>query len=372
LINFLIFFGFNMVATSLAVYLEWLGAIESLVGWIIASTTIAAVIVRPVVGMAVDRWGRRGIFFAGIIFLALTVIAIPFFPFLAALLAIRTLMGIAWGITNTGASTVAADLIPQKRFGEGIGYFGLSNSVSMTIAPALSLTIFDVAGISPVMAIAAGSILLALIIAMTLKYRSGQTKAERAIKQPLRLFDKDALLPACMSFFVMCAFGGVQTFAALLAGQRGIDGAALFFIVLSCTMLVSRPLCGRLTDKKGYRIPILGGLACLIVGLALISNAYTIPPFMVAAFFLGIGFGGVSPTIQTMAVAGVAPNRRGVATSTYFIGFDGGIAVGSIVAGTIAHAFGYDIMYLLFIILPVITILLYVIRGIKREEASRK
>ncbi|MBP3867397.1 MAG: MFS transporter, partial [Eggerthellaceae bacterium] len=64
-----------------------------------------------------------------------------------------------------------------------------------------------------------------------------------------------------------------------------------------------------------------------------------------AGVLAGLGIGTAMSVFQTMAVAAVEPWRRGVATSTYMVAFDLGIAIGSLVGGTIAALYGYTVMY---------------------------
>ena len=57
---------------------------------------------------------------------------------------------------------------------------------------------------------------------------------------------------------------------------------------------------------------------------------------------------------QAMAVASVEPQRRGVATSTYFIAFDIGIAIGSLFGGMVAGVLGYTAMYVIVAAFPLV------------------
>jgi MFS family permease len=332
----------------------------------------------------------------------------------------RTLQGIGWGIANTAASTVAADVIPKARFGEGIGFFGLASSVAMTIAPALSLTLFESFGIGPPMWVSAGGLCAAFVVALFLRYQpiaqiaarekpavgavgpagaglgdavetaaagaglgdAGETaltaqaaerepaseaaaaataQASRPLKSPLlqRFFERRAILPAVMGFFVMCSYGAVVTFVALSSQHREIGSAALFFVVISVTMLVSRPVFGKLTDTRGHRLPLLFGLCFIIIGLIVLALAHSMLVLLISAPILGIGYGSANPALQTMAIVSAAPSRRGVATATFFVGFDGGIGIGSGIAGMLVQFLGYSGMYAACVVLPLITAAIY-------------
>jgi MFS family permease len=365
-VNFLIFFGFHMMTPTLPLYARELGAPDALLGWVIASTTLIAIIFRPLVGVALDRFGRKWLFVSGIFLMGLTTLAIGFFPAFAALLALRSLMGIVWALASTSSSTVAADIIPRKRFGEGIGFYGLSASFAMALAPALSLYLFHAQGIRPALYLGFGAFMASLLLALTLNYRRGQEKERRGPVAPRGLavfIERKALLPAVMSFFLMGSFGAIQTFAAILAESRLIERSPLFFFVFAGLMLLVRPVFGRLTDRQGYRLPMLIGLGFLVVGIVTLSLASDLVGLLAAGMMTGIGFGATNPAIQTMAVADVPFARRGTATATYFIGFDGGIGAGAIASGLLAQQFGYGPMFQILAILPLVTLLIYLLAG---------
>ena len=43
----------------------------------------------------------------------------------------------------------------------------------------------------------------------------------------------------------------------------------------------------------------------------------------------------------------VQPERRGLASSTYFIGFDAGLSMGAILMGLVSQYWGFGVMWLL-------------------------
>ena len=90
---------------------------------------------------------------------------------------------------------------------------------------------------------------------------------------------------------------------------------------------------------------------------------------LLAAFLHAIGLAACFATLQTMAIVGVPANRRGTAVSTFFIGFDGGIGLGSIFAGLIAQCLGYGNMFLVFTILPTFALVLFVASRHKYDQA---
>ncbi|KKM09194.1 hypothetical protein SY88_20255 [Clostridiales bacterium PH28_bin88] len=110
------------------------------IGYIIGILSLTAVLVRPLAGFLLDAVGRRKILFFALITFALAVGAYNYVTGLGLLFSLRALHGISWGFTTTGAGTVAADVFPPARRGEGLGYYGLSNTLAMAVGPSTMST----------------------------------------------------------------------------------------------------------------------------------------------------------------------------------------------------------------------------------------
>ena len=68
---------------------------------------------------------------------------------------------------------------------------------------------------------------------------------------------------------------------------------------------------------------------------------------LLSGLFYGFGFGALFPALQAWVIDLVEPERRGVATATYYNAFDIGIGSGSILLGAVAAVTNYSTMYLL-------------------------
>lgn len=366
LINLTTFIGFNMTTVAMPVYVASLGANDLFAGLVTTFATGAALFIRPFTGIMLDRFGRKGILISSIAAMAATIVAYAVFPVLGIILALRLVHGIGWGLGSTATSTIAADIIPKKRFAEGMGYFALVSSLAVAVAPALSIALLQNVGVLPVIIIAASSTVISLILAF---FQPSQSIEKLKNKNKLKLtdlIDKRALLPAVIMFLVTCGFASIATFIVLHGHAKGVDNIFLYFTVYAIITIVSRPIVGKIIDKTGFFMPGIMAALGMIVTLIMIALSDNIVMFCVAGIFAGLGIGTGMGTLQTMAVSSVRPERRGVATSTFLFGLDAGIAVGAAVAGAIAGAIGYGNMYLVMAIFPAIAFLIFIILGKKR------
>ncbi|WP_080800909.1 MFS transporter [Arabiibacter massiliensis] len=368
LVNFLLFASWQTLPFVLPVHLQGLGATDAELGWVTAITTVAALLVRPFCGVVLDAFGRKGVFLFGIAFMALASATYAFFPVVGAVLAVRFVHGLAWGITSTSSQTVASDVIPPRRFGEGMGLFALSASLALALAPGFALGLFEGGGIAPVTALTVGALVCAFAVALVLRYRP---VPRRAVTFSLRgLFERRSVLPSAIMFCLSACYGALVTFLALHAAARGVEGIGLFFPAYAAAVALSRPLLGKVVDRKGYGFVIVPGLAVLASALALLAVADTLALFMLVAFLFGAGFAACNSTLQAMAVADVPPERRGAANATYLTGFDSGIGAGSLASGLAAAAIGYGGMYACFTLCPLAALVLFVAFARHRKPPS--
>lgn len=384
LVNLATFMAFNMTNTGMPVFVSMLGGSPFQVGLVTTLTTASALVTRPFTGLMVDRFGRKGILLAGVIVTLGSVALFPIVPIVPAILGLRFIQGLGWGLSSTATSTIAADVIPPRRFAEGMGYFSLTTSISAAIAPALSIVLLEQAGIETMIAVSIACAGAALAFALPARFRTpaalqkppvpfAEAKAradsgkaaesdDTPSAQPGRkgrfsldaLFERRALVPSVLIFLMNVAFTPISTFIVLHGQDRGVEGISLYFIVYALVNLVTRPLIGKAIDRVGFFAPGILAAASVVVTMVMVAGAHSLTVFCVAGAFAGLGFGTSMGVFQTMAVGAVPPARRGVATSTYLFGLNGGMALGSLIAGMVAGPLGYGGMYLLMAAFPLI------------------
>jgi MFS family permease len=121
----------------------------------------------------------------------------------------------------------------------------------------------------------------------------------------------------------------------LTIGQIGLL-AALYPAVWGAGQLVT----GAASDRYGRKPFIVGGMSLQAAALALVAAGTGFAEWAVALTALGVGTAMVYPTLLA-AIGDVAhPAWRARAVGVYRLWRDGGFAVGAIVSGAVADAFG--------------------------------
>ncbi|TDA69439.1 MAG: MFS transporter [Clostridia bacterium] len=342
-VNFVIFMAFQMLMPTLPVYVGKLGGRESMIGMITGIFTVAAVAVRPWLGLELDRRGRKGIFLTGLAVFVAVAASYQFAGAILWLVLLRVIHGIGWGGSTTAAGTIAADLIPASRRGEGMGYYGLFNNLAMALAPALGLFLINRFGFGELFTTSSLLALLALLLAAAMRVppapRGGDAKPA--------LFETRALPPALIMFFITFTWGGVVSFLSLYALEKGIANIGIYFTIYALVLMVVRPVSGVIADRQGPAPVVVPGLILISLAMLVLAGAQNIWWFVLAAVLNGLGFGATQPILQALTINLAPPTRRGAANATFFSAFDLGIGAGSILLGVISQLVGFNRMYLL-------------------------
>lgn len=342
--SFFVFVSMHMLMPVLPAYVRSWGVREGLVGTVTGAFAVSALAARPVVGRELDRRVRKTVYLQGLALLLLAVLSYRWAPGLGTLLAIRIFHGVGFGTASTAAGTIVADLLPSSRRGEGMGYFGMFNSLAMVVAPVTGIYLASHLGYSWLFTSAGGLVAVAALLAMRLPVQPEVGEHTRP-SGALLVFEPKAAPASLTALFVALTYSSILTFLQIYAASRGIANIGVFFSVYAAIMVAIRFLAGRLYDRRGPGPVVVPGLALMAAALVLISRAQNLAAFLVAAVIFGLGFGAVHPALQALAVAGVPYSRRGAANATFLSALDIGMGGGAALFGLVAQGIGYAGMY---------------------------
>ena len=380
-INFLVFMNHIMVLNTFPLFLDdVLGMDESVAGIAAVAFSVIAVILRPFVGWLLNNGKRKSILIVGIVgmclmplgYLCSTVVAGLGYAISAAIalaLICRMLQGASLAFSNTSTATIASDALPQSRFAEGMGYFGMATALATSMAPALSLAL---SGISWVLMFTVASAFMAVSFVLYLCMKTHARPVEH--KQPFAfkgLIDRDAVPASVICLVFLLTWGALENFLSKFALENGLPSGGIFFLITAVMLVVVRLTVGKLADKKGEGLFVYTCNAAMLVAfllLALVPNSVT---YYIAAVLAGYAFGGIEPALQSMAVHIAPPERRGSANSTFLCAYDIGLGCGGGIAGVLISALSYRAMFLIVAAATVISFLIYVFWGRNHPSSLR-
>ncbi|MEW5321391.1 MFS transporter [Geobacillus thermoleovorans] len=345
LANFFVFLGFQMTLPTIPLFVEHLGGNDQLIGVVVGVFTFSALIVRPFAGHALETKGRRFVFLLGLLIFVVSVGSYSLISSIFFLFLMRVVQGIGWGFSTTASGTVATDIVPASRRGEGMGYYGLSGNIALAFGPSLGLVLAAMISFSHLFAICAVLGVASMLFAAAITYKKAEAVHGKG-ENRWDLYEKSALTPSLLLFFLTVTFGGIASFLPLYTAQKQIGGLQLYFLLYALALMVTRTFAGQLYDRKGHRAVFLPGAGLILLAMLLLAWLPGEWALLLAAVLYGFGFGMVQPGLQAWSVERAPAHRKGMANATFFSFFDLGVGVGAMVFGQISHWFGYPSIYL--------------------------
>lgn len=359
--NLLMFFSFYLLVPVLPFYVMGeLGATESVAGVVLSLYTLSALLIRPFSGFMVDTFARKplylicyGLFTA--VFAGYLVAAT-----LTLFVVMRVVHGLAFGINSVSGSTLAVDIMPSERRGEGIGYFGMASNIAMALGPMTGLFLYHGYSFEIIFLTSFTSSLLGFATILFIR-------APRKICPPnkeLLSLDRFVLLGGLPQGLVLATaalgYGIMSNYVGLYSQQMNFGGGAGFFFTLQAVGIVgARLLSARHINRGSVARLIYSGALFLTLGYLLFIIGSSIVLFYIAALCLGLGFGYIAPASQAMIINLAPHNRRGTANSTYYTSWDLGLGLGILLGGRLIESLGFVPLFVVCVVAVLVGALIF-------------
>ncbi|MDG0789851.1 MFS transporter [Cohnella ginsengisoli] len=358
-----------MLLSSLPVYVKGeLGGGDLTVSLVTATFALAAIASRFATAALMPKLGRTALLYAGLAVAALTTFLCAYAYAVGSLIVIRVLYGVGFGTASTIVPTLVARIIPQDRIGEGIGYFGLSTSLAMSLGPVIGMNLMSGLGFPALtLSSAAAAALSAGVLLLTGAARGEKRDSREAALRAARGNSGSAtgekaktdapsagasrngivslLLPALLNMLLSVTYSGLLSFIALFGESVHIAQVGLFFLFNAITVILVRPIAGRIFDRRGHAAVLIPAAACVLASMLVLSGATGMPQLIASALLYGLGFGAIQPTLQAWMLRSTPRERHGFANSMFYNSTDLGVAIGAVLLGAVAARAGYARMY---------------------------
>ncbi|WP_165063037.1 MFS transporter [Adlercreutzia sp. ZJ154] len=374
--TFLVGQGIN---AGTSVYLERIGGSVGLAGIGALCFSVAAGVARIISGPVIDTRGRRIVIMAGAIVMFVGCIGPLAANDGASFVLWRILQGAGFSAATTATATAAADVLPFSRMGEGIGYYGLGQAVSMSIGPALAIFLVSTDPAQNFYFGCAACSLLAFVLSLLIRYENNpyklpatseyrvrqeqnrtankETKTSNAAKkQELhgwhRVLDsvfEPKALPGTVPILFMCgAFSFNIFYMGLLGNSLNVGNPGIFYTASAVVMIIVRLTSGRFMDKVApihiMEVAVVAGLVCFAMLLACTIGAFghiTELIFYISGLPFGLCMGLAVPVNQTVAVRFSPADRWGAANALFMLGVDIGNGALSVAWGFLSETLGF-------------------------------
>ncbi|WRP06028.1 MFS transporter [Rossellomorea aquimaris] len=347
--NFFIFLVFYSLLTVLPLYvIDELHGTEGEAGLATTIFLLSAIIVRPFSGKIIELLGKKKTLIISVMFFGISSFIYYWVNDFYLLMGLRFFQGLWFSIATTVLVAIAADMIPPHRKGEGLGYFAMSMNLAVVVGPFISLALIQWIPYSALFMGLAFVIVIGFLCSFGIQVSEEDRKEVSGRLTFKDLIEIKAIPISLVGFLTSFAYSGIMSFISVYAKSVGLfESVSLFFVVFAAAMLLSRPYTGRLYDRSGPNAVIYPSLIIFSIGLIFLSVTHSVLLLLFAGTLIGLGYGALLPSFQTMSIQAAPKRRTGHATATFFIFYDLGIAVGSFVLGVVSSQFGFSALYLI-------------------------
>jgi MFS family permease len=371
--NFFLFLTFYVLLVTLPVYaIQEFHSNASEAGLMTTVFLLSAIISRPFAGQWLEKAGYKKVLLTALIIFSGASLLYFLPKTIIGFLSIRLLHGIGFGMATTAAGAIVADLIPISRRGEGMGYFIMSTNLAMVLGPFIGLTTIQQLGAETLFIISVVVAFGALITGLSVKVREAEQTNHPVIHSMFSfrsLFEASAVPIALVGGFLAIAYSALLSFVSVYATEIHLaEVSSLFFVVYAIVLLISRPFTGKWLDIYGPNVIVFPSIVLFAIGMFFLSQSSSAFSFLLAAGMIGLGWGTLFPTFQTIAIQDAAPRKRGLATATFLSIYDFGIAMGSFIVGLAAAKMNYSSLYFFCSFYILFGIILYYFLHMRKQD----
>lgn len=364
LANALLFGAFEMLLPTLSLFVSHIGGDATQIGLVTGIFVFSAILIRPFAGVLATQMDKKYLLIIGIAICALSTGLYYLSSGIGIMILIRVIHGFGFGLATTYFTTIAAENIPEDRRGEGMGYFGVGETMAMSVGPLMGVSILTNYDFGSLFMSCTAFILLALLTTVFISRKPTTANELRTVDAPattVKLIEKRVLFPSILIFLTGISSGGVMSFTTLYAIDQGFENVAWFFFIVAIAGLLVRLVSGKMFDNLGPAYVLIPAGVISIAGFIVLIVAQNEIVFLLAGFLYGLGFGAIFPALQTICLNLVEEHDHENAIGSFFNFYDLGIGGGSLLLGIVAEAFSYEAVFYVAIVTYVLYLLLYLV-----------
>lgn len=344
--------GFGFLATGVLIgalprfLRSEFGASRSLTGVASTGYFICALLMRPVIGPRLDRFGRRRFLLFSVCGLAMSSLAFLVVNTVWMVFTLRFLQGAFGAGFYTAALTSTTDIAAPESRAAAVGRLSVMVYLGFIFGPMLVDVILEASTFRACWAAAIGLFTVSALLA----YSFPETRPDHAAQlasasaptgsnppSQLRMI-RLVFWPGLASFAVAVTFGTVSIFSPDYAARVGIARPGTLVGAYAVAVLVSRIVASRLTDRRGSMFVLLPSCALAFGGLCVLTFADHPLASYLGIGIAGLGAGAAFPALSLLVVNLGSSAERGAILAAFLMFSDIGQASAGPVVGALSDA----------------------------------
>ena len=346
-------FASEMLNVVLPLYVtEDLGKTTAISGLMTTFYTITSAISRPANGLLSDKFSRRIVMAIGCGLYAAGIFLCGLIPMITTAFCCRMLQGIGYSAASTANVASSNDVIPKSRLNEGVGYFGISQTLPSLFAPIAVTTLISSVGNRKTQYIIAAICALATLLSLFVNYEKKQEYAREAPAETERskvgaFIEPTAVVPSLIQFGSLFFTSSLMVFSTLFFTSQKLPAGHLsaYLTTTGVSILLVRTLLSRFVGKVNPLVLLIPAWIAGIAECLLLPHIDSVAASIAMGILFGCVHGIAWMTNSALAVSRAAPQRRGAANATFYLAFDAAIGIGAAVWGALIDAVGYTVTY---------------------------
>jgi DHA1 family multidrug resistance protein-like MFS transporter len=335
---------FFIMDLLLPIYGKDMGANAVEIGLIFSAFSIMTILMRPVVGWALDRFGRRPFFVVGMLAYTFTMVAFAFSEQVWGMVAARFLQGAASACAVLSANAIIADVTNEGNRARAFGGLAQASSQGSIMGAFIAFTLYNApplvervgqARIQTILFLTfAGLSLVAFVIAW-LRLPETNHHTPSGARRPI-IWSRPWYLLLLVTLVTAAAWSMTTPILILFLQDRlglGIDVIAWAFLPSGLIWATLPSHLGHLADRFGRKPLMILGLAISALTMFILPSLTSIVGLAVLWSVLALCFAAGDPAEQALVAELTGSDQHGQAYGFYVMAADIGAALGPLGGG---------------------------------------
>ncbi len=347
---FVAMLGAGIIAPTIPLYAETLGATGILFGLIYSAFSVSRAVFMPLTGKLSDRRGRKAFITTGLTIYTLASLGYIWADTPIELVWIRFLHGIGSAMVIPIAAAAIGDLSPKGREGSVMGTFNVALFLGFGTGPLLGGLVLDAAGASTVFLLMGSLSALALLtVIFFIPEKQDQIRSQPQVSRFQTIWTQDVFKGLLIFRFSNAAMRGTTTaFLPVFAIKLGVSPGRIGLLVSLNILLtaVLQLVFGKTADRRDRRLLIIAGNLLTAIPLILTPLVDCFTSLLILGTIMGVGGGLAFPAAS--AVATELGRRHGMGNIMGFFNqsMSFGMIVGPVISGFVMDLLGISVVFL--------------------------